>query len=84
MKRKTSRADNAACDRGLFPSGIHLYPAAQDCPAQGACANPPKDARHADKHQSCSGISFKSQVLYLLVYVTRYLGRPPFNLETEM
>lgn len=24
--------------------------------------------------QSCSGISFKSQVLYLIVYVTRYLG----------
>lgn len=24
--------------------------------------------------QSCSGISFKSQALYMLVYVTRYLG----------
>ena len=24
--------------------------------------------------QSCSGISFKSQALYLIVYVTRYLG----------
>jgi hypothetical protein len=24
--------------------------------------------------QSCSGLSFKSQVLYLLVFVTRYLG----------
>lgn len=24
--------------------------------------------------QSCSGISFKSQALYLLVYITRYLG----------
>ena len=24
--------------------------------------------------QSCAGISFKSQVLYLVVYVTRYLG----------
>lgn len=28
-------------------------------------------------HQSCSGISFKSQVLYLIVYVTRYLGTLP-------
>lgn len=27
--------------------------------------------------QSCSGISFKSQALYLLVYVTRYLGESP-------
>ncbi|KAK1772342.1 ER lumen protein-retaining receptor [Phialemonium atrogriseum] len=27
----------------------------------------------ADHMQSCSGISFKSQALYLLVYVTRYL-----------
>lgn len=27
--------------------------------------------------QSCSGISFKSQALYLLVYVTRYLGKAP-------
>jgi ER lumen protein retaining receptor len=27
----------------------------------------------ANKHQSASGISFKSQFLYLLVYVTRYL-----------
>jgi len=27
--------------------------------------------------QSCSGISFKSQALYLFVYVTRYLGMPP-------
>jgi ER lumen protein retaining receptor len=26
--------------------------------------------------QSCSGISFKSQVLYLIVYFTRYLGMP--------
>ena len=76
-ERKTSRADNAACDRGLFPSGIHLYPAAQDCPAQGACAGQPRDAGYADKLQSCSGISFKSQVLYLLVYVTRYLGMAP-------
>ena len=25
--------------------------------------------------QSASGISFKSQVLYLLVYITRYLGQ---------
>lgn len=25
--------------------------------------------------QSCSGISFKSQALYLIVYVTRYLGK---------
>lgn len=25
--------------------------------------------------QSCSGLSFKSQVLYLLVFVTRYLGK---------
>ena len=33
-----------------------------------------RDAGYADKLQSCSGISFKSQVLYLLVYVTRYLG----------
>lgn len=27
--------------------------------------------------QSCSGISFKSQALYLMVYVTRYLGMSP-------
>lgn len=26
--------------------------------------------------QSCSGLSFKSQVLYLMVFVTRYLGEP--------
>jgi ER lumen protein retaining receptor len=26
--------------------------------------------------QSCSGISFKSQALYLIVYITRYLGEP--------
>lgn len=26
--------------------------------------------------QSCSGISYKSQALYLIVYVTRYLGTP--------
>ena len=30
----------------------------------------------ATNSQSASGISFKSQVLYLLVYVTRYLGTP--------
>ncbi|KAK4166152.1 ER lumen protein retaining receptor-domain-containing protein [Cladorrhinum sp. PSN259] len=33
--------------------------------------------------KSCSGISFKSQILYLLVYVTRYLDLPwtnsPYN-----
>ncbi|KAK4228017.1 ER lumen protein retaining receptor-domain-containing protein [Podospora fimiseda] len=33
--------------------------------------------------KSCSGISFKSQVLYLLVYITRYLDLPwtssPYN-----
>ena len=29
--------------------------------------------------QSCSGISFKSQALYLIVYVTRYLGQSPFS-----
>ena len=27
------------------------------------------------RNQSCSGISFKTQMLYLIVYVTRYLGR---------
>jgi len=27
--------------------------------------------------QSCSGISFKSQALYMLVYITRYLGTQP-------
>lgn len=26
--------------------------------------------------QSCAGISFKSQVIYFIVYVTRYLGMP--------
>jgi hypothetical protein len=31
--------------------------------------------------QSCSGISFKSQALYLLVYVTRYLGEVPNLVE---
>ncbi|GAB1312935.1 endoplasmic reticulum retention protein [Madurella fahalii] len=34
--------------------------------------------------KSCSGISFKSQVLYLIVYITRYLDIPwtasPYNL----
>jgi ER lumen protein retaining receptor len=30
--------------------------------------------------QSCSGISFKSQALYFIVYVTRYLGTAPFVL----
>jgi hypothetical protein len=34
----------------------------------------------ADKLQSCSGISFKSQALYLFVYVTRYLGKPQIRL----
>ena len=29
--------------------------------------------------QSCAGISFKSQALYLIVYVTRYLGKLPLT-----
>lgn len=36
---------------------------------------PPEDTS-TNTHQSCSGISFKSQALYMLVYVTRYIGMP--------
>ena len=31
--------------------------------------------------QSCSGLSFKSQVLYLIVFVTRYLGESPYYIR---
>ena len=72
------------CDRGFFPSSVHLHSASQDRPAEGAfglfffdCAvRPATRARGLTRRrlQSCAGISFKSQLLYLLVYITRYLG----------
>ncbi len=64
--------------RGPVPSGVNLYFAAQDCPAQGALPFwfLAKAASRTNTPQSCAGISFKSQVLYLIVYIMRYLGAP--------
>lgn len=60
--------------RGLVPPLLHLDSAAQDeslerMPRHGLVIA----ARRLTRAQSASGISFKSQFLYLIVYLTRYI-----------
>lgn len=71
---------------GFLAFGEYPNLAAQDDPAQRTIHPPPRPSETtttqpnvlvttvANIPQSCSGISFKSQALYLFVYVTRYLG----------
>ena len=74
----TARHEHLPDYRGSLASAINLYPAAQDAdhprkPAQAISMT--SNWLLMDTSQSCAGISFKSQVLYLVVYIARYLGK---------
>lgn len=59
--------------RGYFPSAVHSHPPAQDEVVERTPTILPRPLAQSNSKQSASGISFKSQFLYLIVYATRYL-----------
>jgi hypothetical protein len=62
------------CSRRSLPPVLHLDFAAQNEDIERATPpNSQQQAHHLTSIQSASGISFKSQFLYLIVYITRYM-----------
>jgi hypothetical protein len=61
---------------GLVASCFHIHSHSEDAIIQRMSHMHVQNSRRRliDSHQSASGISFKSQFLYLVVYITRYLG----------
>jgi hypothetical protein len=60
--------------RGLVPSALHPDSPAQDEDVERTLARNPKFIAHILTHfKSAAGISFKSQFLYLIVYLARYV-----------
>lgn len=63
-----------------LPPNLHLDPPAKDEILKRTSSSP-SIPFSLTKAKSCSGISFKSQALYLVVYITRYLGSNLLNMS---